>query len=216
MARAAWTSATSATAALRAAALRAEPLARLGRETCHFGVERRDVAQEPRGGGLGRLIAGSGPRIVANAAMEGGQPGSHLREAVRRRQHVVHQSDSGDADRDRSAARHARFEHMLGRVDLLNRDERNGVAGKHRGVGAVSVRQSGCIDAEPHPSDEGGEQQIPGLGEDAGDRDGRRDADPCRHQPVGGLVQSFAARRRRQDRPRQGRGRRRFQFEPET
>ena len=117
---------------------------------------------------------------------------------------------------NRGAARHAGFEDVLRRVDLLDGDERHRITGEHRGVCSVSIQQSGCVDAESDPSGEGGEEQVSGLGEEGGDRDGCRDADQRRDQPIAGLVQSLSARRHRQDRDRQsGRGGR-LQLQPEA
>ena len=124
--------------------------------------------------------------------------------------------DSRDADRDRSAARHAGFEDMLGRVHLPNGDERHRVPGEHCGVGLVSIQKSSGVDAESDPAGEGGEEQISGLGEEAGDRKRRHDTDHRGDQPIAGLVQSLAAGRRREDRDRQGRSGGRLQLEPEA
>ena len=189
----------------------------LGGETCQLGAKRRDVAQQPGGSrGIGRLIAENGFRIVANAAMEGGQLRRQLWEAVGCGQQVVHHGDGNDADHDRSAALHAGDEDTLRCVDLLDGHECHRVAGEHRGVGSVSIQQSGCVDAESDPCGEGGEEQVSGLGEEAGDRDGCRDADQRCDQPIGGLFQSFSARRLCQDHDRQGGRGGRLQFQPEA
>ena len=55
---------------------------------------------------------------------------------------------------------------MLGRIELLDGDERHRVTGEHRRVGAVPIHESGCEHAQSDPSGEGGEDQVSGLRED--------------------------------------------------
>jgi hypothetical protein len=129
--------------------------------------------------------------------MEGGQPRCQLRMVVGRGKHVVHDGDRDDADRDRGAARHAALEDMLGRVKLLDGDQCHRIAGQHRGVGSGTVHEARGVDAQSGPSRERGEEEISGLGEDAGDRERCRHADQRGNRPVDGLVQRLSACRHR-------------------
>lgn len=136
--------------------------------------------------------------------------------AVRRGQQIVHHSDRGDTDGDRGASRHAGFEDVVRRVELLDGDERYGITGEYRSIGTVAVEQSGGVDAEADPHCERQEHQIARLREQADNDDGRRAADNRCDQAKAGLLQGASAGRLGQDRDRDSRRGGRLELEPEA
>jgi hypothetical protein len=179
-------------------------------------MQRRDVAQQCRSlGGIGGLAVHDRVRIVASPAMECCELLGQAVVLVRRGKQVIHDGDGHDANGDRGAARHRGFENGIRRVDLVDRHERYGVAGEHRGISAVAVRQHCRIDAEADPGSEGKQQQVPGLREGADQGDSGRGADDCGEEAEARLLQHLPTRRSSENGDRSGGGGRRFQLQPE-
>jgi hypothetical protein len=148
--------------------------------------------------------------------MQSGKPRGQLGVMIGGGQEIVYQGDGADTNRNGRPTLHAEIENILRRIELLDGNDRNRIAGENRGIGTVAIEQTGCVDAQPEPDGEGGKHEVTRLGEHPGEDDRPRDTnDGCcqpeygflQHAPAAGFGENGDAERRR---------RRRFKLEPEA
>ena len=192
---AALTSATSATAALRAAAPRADPPLEFGGEGGDVGTKSCDLAQQIRR--LDRVCAFAaqdGARQSTHAPLGCSEPVGQTRMKVWGGEPVVDQREGGNSHHDRSAPVYAGVEYARRRVDLRHRDQGDGVAGQDGAVRPVAIQKTTDVDAKPEPSRECQHEQLARLCEQPGDRKRRDHPDDGAEDPVDGLLVGLSPR----------------------
>ncbi len=186
---AALTSATSATAAFRAAAPRADPSLEFGGERRDVGTKSGDLAQQSRRlDWIRTLAAEDGARESAYAPMGRLKLAGQTRMNIRGGEHVTDQGERGNSYNDRRAPVHTSQKNILRRVDPRDSDESNRITGQHGAVGPVAVQKSTGVDAEPEPAREGDDEQLASLREQPSDHKRRNHPDDRGEGPVRGLV----------------------------
>ena len=126
---AALTSATNATAALRAAQPRAPPSLEFGDESRDIGMKSGDLTQQIRRVDRVRTFAAEdGEREGPYPLMRGRELADQARMYVPGGEHVADQAERGNSYHDRRTAVDASSENVLRRVDLRHSDLSNRIA----------------------------------------------------------------------------------------
>ena len=189
------TSATNATAALRAAAPRADPLLDSAASAVMSG--RRAVISRSRFAELDRvcaLTAQDGAREGTDTPLGCSELAGQSGIKVRGGEPVADQSEGGNSHDDGRASVYPGIEYALRRVDLGHGDQGDRIAGQDGAVRPVAVQETADIDAEPEPTRERDDEQLALLGEQPGDRKRRDHPDDGAEDAVEGLLVGLSAR----------------------